>query len=120
MRLFAHSVAVAGSCAVTHARSRVFGPATSGTPHTALAFCFHSGLASAWFVTGFQPWLAMVVLGHMDPWASASMLFVVWKVYLLDRLTPNAEDQQHSSRDSAVSFASPLWSRTPPGSSHER
>jgi hypothetical protein len=57
-----------------------------------LATLFHIGLASALFVTGFQPFLALRLTGQENPFHTASMLLLVWKLYLLDRALEHPED----------------------------
>ena len=64
---------------------------------------FHSGLASALFVTGFQPFASLALTGKIDPVASCSMLLFVWKMYLLDRLQTNPEDD-HEGEANAAAF----------------
>jgi len=69
----------------------------------ALRVGFHSGLASALFVAGFQPYASLVLTGGIDPVASSSMLLFVWMMYLLDRLKTNPEDA-HDAEANAAAF----------------
>jgi hypothetical protein len=59
---------------------------------TATRVGFHSGVASALFVTAFQPFLSLIVTGQIRPRATASMFLFVWLMYLADRLKTNPED----------------------------
>ena len=67
-----------------------------------LAFSFYIGLASALFVTGFQPFLAIKLTGQQHGLYTASMLLLVWKVYLLDRTIEHPEDESRSSGNAAA------------------
>jgi 4-hydroxybenzoate polyprenyltransferase len=64
--------------------------------------CFHTGLASALFVTGFQPFISLLATGTVNPRATGSMLLVVWTAYLVDRLLPQPEDGLGDGTHSAV------------------
>ena len=79
-------------------------PALPAPLATALRVGFHSGLASALFATGFQPYASLALTGQIDPVASSSMLLFVWKMYLLDRLKTNPEDD-HDGAGNAAAFA---------------
>ena len=67
-----------------------------------LATLFHIGLASALFVTGFQPLLALRLTGHEHPLHTVSMLLLVWKLYLLDRALEHPEDASLHEGNSAA------------------
>ncbi len=67
-----------------------------------LATLFHLGLASALFVTGFQPLLALRLTGQENPVHTASMLLLVWKLYLLDRALEHPEDASVHEGNSAA------------------
>lgn len=67
-------------------------PSWTAWPRALLELAFQSGLASALFVCGFQPLLALLLTGRVDAIASAAMLVLVWQLYLLDRLRENPED----------------------------
>jgi len=57
-----------------------------------LGMSFHTGFASALGVSGFQPLLARVVVGHVDLRATCSLYGAVWMAYLIDRLPSHPED----------------------------
>jgi hypothetical protein len=78
---------------------------TSPRPHalsTATRVGFHSGVASALFVTAFQPFLSLVVTGEIRPRATASMFLFVWLMYLADRLKTNPEDELDGDGNAAA------------------
>jgi hypothetical protein len=64
---------------------------------------FHIGLASALFVVGFQPFLALQLTGQEDALYTASMLLLVWKLYLVDRAIEHPEDS-HEHEGNAAAF----------------
>jgi hypothetical protein len=64
---------------------------------------FHTGLASALFVVGFQPFLALQLTGRVDVLSTSSMLLLVWKLYLVDRAIQHPEDA-HEHEGNAAAF----------------
>jgi 4-hydroxybenzoate polyprenyltransferase len=69
---------------------------------TATRVGFHSGAASALFVTAFQPFLSLIVTGEVRPRATASMFLFVWSMYLADRLKTNPEDELDGDGNAAA------------------
>jgi hypothetical protein len=63
---------------------------------------FHSGVASALFVTAFQPFLSLIVTGEVRPRTTASMFLFVWAMYLADRLKTNPEDELDADGNAAA------------------
>jgi 4-hydroxybenzoate polyprenyltransferase len=66
-----------------------------------LALSFYTGLASALFVTGFQPFLALQLTGQQHGIYTASMLLLVWKLYLVDRTVQHPEDENPDASSAA-------------------
>jgi hypothetical protein len=66
-----------------------------------LALSFYTGLASALFVTGFQPFLALQLTGREHGLYTASMLLLVWKLYLVDRTLEHPEDENPDDSNAA-------------------
>jgi hypothetical protein len=64
---------------------------------------FHTGLASALFVVGFQPFLALQLTGQEHALYTASMWLLVWKLYLVDRALEHPEDA-HEHEGNAAAF----------------
>lgn len=69
---------------------------------TLLALSFNIGLASALFVTSFQPFLAFCVTGRQHALYTASMFLLVWKLYLLDRAIQHPEDASDHEGNAAA------------------
>jgi 4-hydroxybenzoate polyprenyltransferase len=68
-----------------------------------LAIGFHTGLCSTLFVCGFQPFLAMLLLGEVRPRFSLAMLLFVWMMYLVDRMGDHPEDREHDEQGGGAS-----------------
>jgi hypothetical protein len=68
----------------------------------ALRMGFHTGLASALFATGFQPFVSLALTGKIHAAVSTSLLLFAWKIYLLDRLKANPEDENESDGNAAA------------------
>jgi hypothetical protein len=75
---------------------------TLNTLSTATRVGFHSGVASALFVTAFQPFLSVTITGEVRPRATASMFLFVWAMYLADRLKTNPEDELEGDGNAAA------------------
>jgi hypothetical protein len=76
-------------------------PAT--VPRAMARLGFHSGLASALFVSAFQPFIALAVTGAVRPAWTAAMFLFVWTMYLADRLKLHPEDD-HEADGNAAAF----------------
>jgi hypothetical protein len=71
-------------------------------PRELARVAFHAGVASALFVTAFQPFLSLAVTGEVRPAWTASFFLFVWIMYLADRLRSNPEDQQEADGNAAA------------------
>src|SRR5689334_3537502 len=74
----------------------------SEIPRALARVAFHAGVASALFVTAFQPFLALAVTGELRPAWTATFFLFVWMMYLADRLRTNPEDELEADGNAAA------------------
>jgi hypothetical protein len=78
-------------------------------PRVLARVAFHAGVASALFVTAFQPFLSIAVTGELRPAWTASLFLFVWIMYLADRLRTNPEDELEADGNAAAFARRHRW-----------